>query len=663
MRFYFVPNIWSKLNDPYANYVIVFDAIRDGFREINNINDRAIHFTWACNELVERVLTSEQYINEIERNRNRYRPFLSDQHTLPKFQSFRDTLYKMIEFTDKVSKTDSLMNFQLKEEIEKKFFELIDEFDEVLRKLDFPTIQYKKEKFNQFLRNDFKEYIKFFENKPVTTTIESGENSKGPMTTTTGSSGNSKGQVEESIVAIFPQKIDISEYKVVYEKQGTRIKAMAKRSDKNSIYAFKKLSSNISTKSKEYIIQKTAVLQRFSESSYIISFYGIAEHNRESFIVTEWARYGSLKEYYRIFGPLEWYKKIEFALDICRGLSFLHSSGILHHDVCSENVLILENRKAKISNLEWVKESEKSTTMKKLPTETLRYMAPEKMNTRNLKYNVRCEIFSYGMLLWEIAEEKVPYSDEEDFKVVRKLVTENKRENFSSNASDEWKNLFEETTHHEPEKRPAMSEICQTLLQLHKRHQQGHESQEIEKLDSPLPMSEFDSNLEFDDAIFKSVISLEDAIKESRKEDGDIEKAWKSFNVYAEYDVPIAKFWMGRLLYDDKILFSDDKERDERKLQDAANYFKESADENVADAQFYYANCLEKGKGVNKNIRKACEYYKKSADNGNICGMYSYGYIIYNGYCGTKNIEEGLKYMKMAADNGHKRAMKSPEQN
>ncbi|CAG8589793.1 14708_t:CDS:2, partial [Acaulospora morrowiae] len=594
------------------------------------------------------VLATDYSIKAIRLNRERYSDFLTDEHTLPKFQSFKVTLDKIIEFVSNVSQTAGLANYKSHEEIEQKFFQLIDELDESSKRLYFSPNPYRRN-YNNFLKRDFHEYEKFLEYNPRVV-----EQSKKIM--------NLIEEAKKPRTAPprnMPKRVDIKDYKTIYEKPGTRIQKRVSRYNNNHVFAFKKIPANMSNDAKENLFERIAILQEFKNSTYIITFYGVAESDREIYIVIEWAKYGNLKEYYEVFGPLECSRKIQFSLDICRGLNFLHASGILHHDINSENILVTDNHKAKIANFDWSKESEKSTLKRNLPTDNLRYMAPEKIMIKNLKYDTKCEIYSFGMLLWEIAEERVPYSDVTDYKKICKLITENEREEFSNNnLPDRWKSLFRESSH------IANLRNDQTFQQFAKSYgtcMSKNKSQRIGSFDSILPIDTFDGSVGFDDSIFKTVIKLDEAIEESRKEDGDIGRAWECFNVYAKFGVPIAKFWMGYLLYYNKIFFHNDVEREENKIQEAIKYFKESADEEVADAQLYYADCLVNGNGVKKDIRKATEYYKKSADNGNICGMYSYGNIIYNGFGGTKNIEEGLKYLRMAAEKGHKRAMKCVE--
>ena len=67
--------------------------------------------------------------------------------------------------------------------------------------------------------------------------------------------------------------------------------------------------------------------------------------------------------------------------------------------------------------------------------ERIRYCAPELLERApDFKYDYKCEVYSFGILLWEIAEEKTPYEDYNDLVTITDIVrTSKKREPFSEN--------------------------------------------------------------------------------------------------------------------------------------------------------------------------------------------------------------------------------------
>jgi hypothetical protein len=80
--------------------------------------------------------------------------------------------------------------------------------------------------------------------------------------------------------------------------------------------------------------------------------------------------------------------------------------------------------------------------------------------------------------------------------------------------------------------------------------------------------------------------------------------------------------------------------------------WKELAEKNDADAQFWVANFYDKGKGVEKNIEKAFYWYLRAANGGEITSQYNVGNIYYNGIGVVKDLKQSAAWFKKAADRG-----------
>lgn len=102
------------------------------------------------------------------------------------------------------------------------------------------------------------------------------------------------------------------------------------------------------------------------------------------------------------------HQKIEIGKQILSGLFYLHEfhpTGIIHGDLKLENILIDRNYHIKIIDFglsEWI---EKEGNQKIVCVGTYRYFAPEIY--KNEKYNYKIDIYSYGILLYELFEESL----------------------------------------------------------------------------------------------------------------------------------------------------------------------------------------------------------------------------------------------------------------
>ncbi|RIB12393.1 kinase-like domain-containing protein [Gigaspora rosea] len=172
-----------------------------------------------------------------------------------------------------------------------------------------------------------------------------------------------------------------------------------------------------------------AILGKLGQYQYILHFYGLSRAdtdagNREV-MVFEWAQYGTLKELYNSF-DIPWPRKIQIVRDICRGIVFLRMANVFHHDLRCDNIFVLQNLDVKLGNFKYSREVDGNTSKISDLVTHIRWMAPEQIEkyTQSSKkgYTMFCEIYSFGMLIWELCYEKYPYSGQDwDDDLVKKV--------------------------------------------------------------------------------------------------------------------------------------------------------------------------------------------------------------------------------------------------
>ena len=108
----------------------------------------------------------------------------------------------------------------------------------------------------------------------------------------------------------------------------------------------------------------------------------------------------------------------------------------MHRDIRAENILIAINDTAKLANFKLSRYLTAATLNHSQNLERVRYCAPELLERApNYKYDQRCEVYSFGILLWEIAEERIPYQDNNNILVITDEVRNKMyREPFSENS-------------------------------------------------------------------------------------------------------------------------------------------------------------------------------------------------------------------------------------
>uniref|UniRef100_A0A914DUW4 mitogen-activated protein kinase kinase n=1 Tax=Acrobeloides nanus TaxID=290746 RepID=A0A914DUW4_9BILA len=96
------------------------------------------------------------------------------------------------------------------------------------------------------------------------------------------------------------------------------------------------------------------------------------------------------------------------AVSILEALKVCKSKGIIHRDIKPENILIKKSGEIKLADFgesRFVGESQKVTT---IGAGTIRYWPPERLYTEGTKYDIRSDIWSFGLTLAEMAYGKYP---------------------------------------------------------------------------------------------------------------------------------------------------------------------------------------------------------------------------------------------------------------
>ena len=92
---------------------------------------------------------------------------------------------------------------------------------------------------------------------------------------------------------------------------------------------------------------------------------------------------------------------------------------------------------------------------------TFRWMAPEFRDDASTKVNQLCDAFSYGMILYEIFAQEVPFADTSDGAAVTKKIREGERPPTPPGLPNSIKILMERCWEHESHGRPTFDRILQ----------------------------------------------------------------------------------------------------------------------------------------------------------------------------------------------------------
>lgn len=114
---------------------------------------------------------------------------------------------------------------------------------------------------------------------------------------------------------------------------------------------------------------------------------------------------------------------LDLAIPITRGLSHAHRRGVVHRDIKPENILLSrpDNERPKIADFGLARDLEESGQRNRTIGYLLGtpvYMAPEQIARKAKTYDNRCDIYSLGIVLYELALGTAPFAHEDNFKIL-----------------------------------------------------------------------------------------------------------------------------------------------------------------------------------------------------------------------------------------------------
>ncbi|KAI4324385.1 hypothetical protein L6164_023929 [Bauhinia variegata] len=205
----------------------------------------------------------------------------------------------------------------------------------------------------------------------------------------------------------------------------------------------------------------------------VVQFVGAVTQNIPMMIVSEYHPKGDLASYLQKKGRLSPSKALRFALDIARGMNYLHEckpDPVIHCDLKPKNILLDNGGQLKVAGFGMVRLSKISPDMGRLvqPGANIDlsslYLAPEVY--KDEIFNRSVDAYSFGLVLYEMMEGIQPFHPKSPDEALKLMCLEGKRPSFKTKSKSyppDLKELIEECWDPEPFVRPTFSEVIVRL--------------------------------------------------------------------------------------------------------------------------------------------------------------------------------------------------------
>ncbi|KAG5237112.1 dual specificity protein kinase splA [Salix suchowensis] len=216
--------------------------------------------------------------------------------------------------------------------------------------------------------------------------------------------------------------------------------------------------------------QEVSLMKRLRHPNVLL-FMGAVTSPQRLCIVTEFLPRGSLfRLLQRNTTKLDLRRRAHMALDIARGMNYLHhyNPPIIHRDLKSSNLLVDKNWTVKVGDFGLSRLKHETYLTTKTGKGTPQWMAPEVL--RNEPSDEKSDVYSYGVILWELATEKIPWDNLNSMQVIGAVGYMNQQLEIPKDVDPQWASIIGSCWHSDPQCRPTFQELLEKLKDLQRQY-------------------------------------------------------------------------------------------------------------------------------------------------------------------------------------------------
>jgi beta-lactam-binding protein with PASTA domain/tRNA A-37 threonylcarbamoyl transferase component Bud32 len=158
------------------------------------------------------------------------------------------------------------------------------------------------------------------------------------------------------------------------------------------------------------------------QHQHVVAVYDRGEYDGTYYIAMEYLEGRSLKTIVQQEAPLELDRAIDLIIQVLRAARFAHRRGIIHRDLKPHNVIVDANGRAKVTDFGIARAGASDMTQTGSIMGTAQYLSPEQAQGHAV--SAASDIYSIGIMLYELLTGRVPFDGESAVTVALKQVNE-----------------------------------------------------------------------------------------------------------------------------------------------------------------------------------------------------------------------------------------------